>query len=83
MILMMTPLQTTSTPSITLTNSQTNMARSYRKFNKSNNSSLSELKEQTKIKDLEYDEGFRKYKISGTKRWNRSVDVDFDDNYDY
>jgi hypothetical protein len=59
------------------------MARSYRKFNKSTNSTLSELKQQTKLQDLEYDEGFQKYKISGMKRWNRNTDADFDDDYDY
>jgi hypothetical protein len=59
------------------------MARTYRKFNKSKTSGVSELKQQSSIQDLEYDEGFNKYKISKMNRWNRNTDVDFDDQYDF
>lgn len=78
---MMTLPSTTITLSITQINFKP-MARTYRKFNKSKSSALSELKQQSTLQDLEYDEGFQKYKISGMQRWNRNSNVDFDDDYE-
>lgn len=60
------------------------MGRTFRKGNKNPNGSLSELRQNASLQDLEYDEGFREYKISGTKRWNRNESTfrDYDD-YEY
>ena len=60
------------------------MGRTFRKGNKNPNGSLSELRQNASLQDLEYDAGFREYKISGTKRWNRNESTfrDYDD-YEY
>ena len=44
------------------------MGRTFRKGNKPQPGNLSELRQNASIQDLEYDEGFQEYKISGMKR---------------
>ena len=57
------------------------MGRTFRKGNKSQTGNLSELRQNASLQDLEYDEGFQEYKISGMKRWNRNESTfrDYDD----
>ena len=58
------------------------MGRTFRKGNKPQPGNLSELRQNASIQDLEYDEGFQEYKISGMKRWSRN-DSTFRDYDDY
>jgi len=58
------------------------MGRTFRKGNKSQPDSLSELRQNASLQDLEYDEGFQEYKISGMQRLNRN-DSTFRDYDDY